>query len=282
MTLVKFEQAVAQANTLSDNDQIWFPRWIRRYGLTFPRGLTDELPVNRDSAIRFSRSLLESGAPAWQRWQAVRSVEYYRDHVLDRSEPDLSDVIGTLARLGKQERNVDLDAPMTEEEMATIRGKVDRAEPRLIQTMRGDMRLLHYSMDTEKAYVRWVKRFMGHVGSTELESFREPDIETFLTKLAVHDQVAASTQTQAQSALVFLYECILGKKIGFLNAVRVKRPETMAVWYSRQEIERLLDNLVGMHRLMFLLMYSSINGAHAQGRLASQGVPSTKNQGRLF
>jgi integron integrase len=215
------------------------------------------LAVNRETTLRFSRSLLESGAPAWQRWQAVRSLECYRDLILRRSEPDLSEIVAVLAKMGKQERNLDLDVPPTAEELASIRGKVDPAEPAVIQTMRGDMRVLHYSMATEKAYVRWVKRFMGHVGSTELAQFNERDIESFLTILAVDGKVAASTQTQAQSSLLFLYECILGKRIGFLTAVRVKRPETIPVWYSRQEIGRLLDNLTGMHRIMFLLMYGS-------------------------
>ncbi|TWU08589.1 integron integrase [Allorhodopirellula heiligendammensis] len=257
MTLLKFEIAVASADGVGESDRVWFPKWLRRYAMTFPLGLVNELAVNRETTLQFSRMLLEVGAPAWQRWQAVRSLECYRDLVLGRSEPDLSSIIAKLAQLGKQERNLDLEVPPTEEELAIIRGKMDPAEPVLVQTMRGDMRVLHYSMATEKAYVRWVKRFMGHVGSTDLALFNERDIESFLTKLAVTEQVAASTQTQAQSSLLFLYECILGKRIGFLNAVRVKRPETMPVWFSRPEIGRLLEQLVGVHRIMFLLMYGS-------------------------
>ena len=89
MTLVGFEMAVAVSEDLGENDRVWFPKWLRRYAMSFPKGLTDELPVNRDTVLRFSRNLLESGAPAWQRWQAVRSLEAYRDLILKRSEPDL-------------------------------------------------------------------------------------------------------------------------------------------------------------------------------------------------
>jgi hypothetical protein len=103
----------------------------------------DDLPVNEHSVIKFSRSLLASGAPAWQRWQAVRAVECYRDFVLKKTAPDLSGIIATLAKLGRRERNI------------------NRGEPELIQTMRGELRVLHYSMSTERAYVRWVKRFSG-------------------------------------------------------------------------------------------------------------------------
>ncbi len=127
----------------------------------------------------------------------------------------------------------------------------------LIQTMRGELRVLHYSMATEKAYVRWVKRFGKHVGSMELDQFDELDIGTFLTSLAVEGNVSASTQNQAQSGLFFLYQCVLGKRLGFVDAVRVKRRESIPVWFSRGEIERLLEHLIGVPRLMFLLMYGA-------------------------
>ena len=257
MTLANFEREVLVGERLGENDSAWFPRWLRRYALSFPKGLVNDLPVNKNSVIRFSKTLLASGAPAWQRWQAVRAIEYYRDFVLKRAEPDLSEIIATLARLGKRERNIDLNEPPTAAELAQLRGNINHGEPPLIQTMRGEMRVLHYSMATERAYVRWVKRFCDHVGSTQLEQFDELDIGSFLTTLAVDGQVAASTQTQAQSGLLFLYQCILGKQLGFIDAVRVKKPETMPVWFSQPEIERLLEHLVGMHRLMFLLMYGA-------------------------
>ncbi|MEM1224914.1 MAG: site-specific integrase [Planctomycetota bacterium] len=93
----------------------------------------------------------------------------------------------------------------------------------LIQTMRGEMRVLHYAMATEKAYVRWVKRFSGHVGSTALEQFDEMDVGTCLTSLAVEGNVSASTQIQAQSALLFFYQCVI-------HCVTVLRP----VWSNRE------------------------------------------------
>lgn len=257
MTISVFEQQVSVDGIVGANDRTWFPRWLRRYALNFRKGLINPLPVNRHSVVEFSRSLLQSGAPAWQRWQAVRAVECYRDLVLQQTEPDLSDVVATLARLGKQERNVDLDSPPTEDELAALRGRINLNEPPLIQTMRGEMRVIHYAMATERAYVRWVKRFMDHVGSQQLQQFDELDIGTFLTSLAVNGQVAASTQNQAQSGLLFMYQCVLGKKLGFIDSVRVKKVESIPVWFSRPEIERLLEQLVGMHRLMFLLMYGA-------------------------
>lgn len=257
MTLLQFEREVLIGDRVGANDQIWFPRWLRRYGMSFRNGLVKELPVNRHSAIRFSKALLKNGAPAWQRWQAVRAIEAYRDLVLHRSEPDLSDIITTLARLGKRERNVDLDVPPTAEELAQLRGNTNGGEPTLIQTMRAEMRVLHYSAATERAYARWIKRFSEHVGSTDLSQFDSADISTFLTSLAVEGRVAASTQNQAQASLLFLYKCILGKKLGFIDAVRVKKGDVIPVWFSREEIERLLEHMVGTHRLMFQLIYGA-------------------------
>lgn len=257
MTVAQFEKEVLIGDRLGENDRVWFPRWLRRYSLSFPRSAASNLPVNKHSVIRFSKGLLAKGAPAWQRWQAVRAVECYRDFVLQQSAPDLSEIVATLAKLGRRERNVDLTEPPTAQELAALRGNINRSEPELIQTMRGELRVLHYSMATERAYVRWVKRFSGHLGSMELEKFGESDIGTFLTSLAVEGQVAASTQTQAQSALLFMYQCVLGKKLGFIDAVRVKKSESIPVWFSRPEIQRLSNHLVGMHRLMFLLMYGA-------------------------
>lgn len=174
MTLAEFEVVVASADDVSECDQTWFPKWLRRYALTHPKGLTNELPVNRETVLRFSRSLLEAGAPAWQRWQAVRSLECYRDLVLKRSEPDLSSIVAKLAQMGKQERNLELHVPPTEEELERIRGKVDLTEPDLIQVMRVE----------DGTDLPTLQKLMGH-----------KDIET--TMSYVHVSVAFDSRLQS-------------------------------------------------------------------------------------
>ena len=84
--------------------------------------------MNEHAVVRFSRALLANGAPAWQRWQAVRAVECYRNLVLKRSAPDLSHVVTTMAKLGRRERNIDLTEPPTAEELAKLRGKALETE----------------------------------------------------------------------------------------------------------------------------------------------------------
>ena len=254
VTLAKFETLV-KSSDLGAADKKWFPRWVRRYAISHRNGLHGEFPLNQTSVIRFSKSLLNAGAPAWQRLQAARSLDAYRDLVLRREEPDLTDVLQQLASFARKERNLGiLDEPTTEE-LRRLRGNVNRAEPLHIQTMRGELRVLHYSVATERAYVRWLKRFAAHVGSWELEQFDDTDIEDFLTHLATVRSVSPSTQRQALSGLLFFFHCVIGKKIGFINAVRAREGTSVPTWLSQAEIERMLPHLVGVHRLMFLLMY---------------------------
>ena len=109
MALQQFQTKLA-GSKYSKNDKNWFPKWLRRY----QRSLRDNsLPVDPDqklvvttaSVIDFSRSLLKSQTPAWQRLQAVRAVEAYRDLVLGTPEPSLLDIRNTLARLAAREQN---------------------------------------------------------------------------------------------------------------------------------------------------------------------------------
>lgn len=78
MELATFELLVL-GEGVGKNDRKWFPKWLRRYTMNFRSGLVDNLPVNRNSVINFSKSLLKNGAPAWQRLQAVRALECYRE-----------------------------------------------------------------------------------------------------------------------------------------------------------------------------------------------------------
>ena len=257
MTLGVYEKEVRAHGKIGGNDRIWFPRWLRRYAISFPRGLSDDLPITRNGVVRFSQGLRDRGAPAWQRWQAVRAIAFYRNVVLDRTEPDLSDIVSTLAGAGRKERNIGLEEPPTREELEQLRGNINSNEPAFIQAMRSELRVLHYSMATERAYVPWVKRFSGYVGSTDLDQFNELEIGAYLTSLAVDGHVSASTQNQAQSSLIFFYHCVLGKQLGFIDASRAKKPESIPVWFSREEIARMLEYISGVPRLMFLLMYGA-------------------------
>ena len=85
--------------------------------------------------------------------------------------------------------------------------------PRLLDQVRDRVRLKHYSIRTEHAYVEWVRRFVVFSELRHPRALGAPEIEAFLTHLAVAGRVAASTQNQAKSALLFLYKEVLGSEL---------------------------------------------------------------------
>ena len=93
------------------------------------------------------------------------------------------------------------------------------AAPRLLDQVRGKIRLKHYSPRTEQTYVDWIKRFIRHFGKRHPRELGASDVEAFLTHLAVAGRVAASTQNQAKSALLFLYREVLGNELPWLDNV---------------------------------------------------------------
>lgn len=240
------------------NDRMWFPRWIRRYASSV-EVVKGDLPVTEAGVIQFSRSLLNSGTPAWQRLQAVRAVEAYRNLVLKTDEPSLGGVRLTLGRLAERERAFGTgtaDCPGVEDERHLI-GRIDPREPQIMQQMRKELRLRGKALETERSYVGWVQRFIRHCRSPELQQFGESEIKAFLTDLAVDGNVASATQNQAKCALLFLFQVVMGRELAFLDVTRATKPERLPVVLSREEIGRLLPEFQGLKRLMFLVNRSS-------------------------
>jgi integron integrase len=132
------------------------------------------------------------------------------------------------------------------------------AAPRLLDQVRDAVRRLHYSIRTEEAYVKWIRRFILFHGRRHPLEMGEAEVEQFLTSLAVEGEVAASTQNQALSALLFLYKVVLDRPLeGRIEAVRAKRPERLPVVLSREEVRAVLAQLGGERWLMASLLYGS-------------------------
>ena len=91
-------------------------------------------------------------------------------------------------------------------------------EPKLLDIVRGKIRLKHYSIRTEQAYTDWIKRYILHYGKTHPKNMGAEQVEAFLTHLAVQRNVSASTQNQAKSALLYLYKEVLGINLPWLLA----------------------------------------------------------------
>ena len=253
MSVERFCQLLASAK-VGVNDKEWFPKWIRRYA-SFARQPNGNLPVSVDLTIQFSKSLLKNKTPAWQRLQAVRAVESYRNLILQTDEPSLTEIRTTLSRLAAREKELGEGPESRSPE--DIVGPIDPNEPPIVQEMRRELRLRFKALRTERAYISWINRFINFCGSDELHDFNENEIKEFLTALAVDGNVAPNTQNQAKSALLFLYQVVLGRELEFLDVVPANKPEQLPVVLSREEITKLLPEFTGQKRLMFELMYGA-------------------------
>jgi integron integrase len=135
---------------------------------------------------------------------------------------------------------------------------MDRTRPRLLDQLRDRIRLKHYSIRTEEAYSEWVRRFVIFHGRRYPRDLGPAEVEAFLTHLAVDGRVAASTQNQAKSALLFLYKEVLGLELPWLSGVQsAKRPARLPVVLSRAEVHALLGHATGTPGLILRLLYGS-------------------------
>jgi len=129
---------------------------------------------------------------------------------------------------------------------------------KLMERFRATIRLHHYSYETEKAYSHWIRQFIHFHGTRHPENLGAEEVEQFLSHLATDRHVSASTQNQALSALLFLYQKVLGAELPWLDdIVRAKRPLKVPVVMSRGEVARVLEALQGQYWLIGSLLYGS-------------------------
>lgn len=129
---------------------------------------------------------------------------------------------------------------------------------RLLDKVRDRIRLKHYSIRTEQAYLDWVKRFILFHGKQHPRSMGKPEIEAFLSYLAVERSVSASTQNQAKSALLFLYREVLGVELPWLEDIeQAKTPKRLPVVLTEPEVQAVLALLPGTWQLLGHLLYGS-------------------------
>jgi integron integrase len=130
--------------------------------------------------------------------------------------------------------------------------------PRLLEQVRNTIRMRHYSIRTEEAYLHWIKRFILFHGKRHPSEMGPTEVETFLTDLAVKGKVSASTQNQALNAIVFLYRAVLQRELGWLeNIERAKKPAKRPVVFTRKEAQAILHRLDGTKWLMANLLYGA-------------------------
>lgn len=132
------------------------------------------------------------------------------------------------------------------------------AKPKLLNQLREGLRARHYSRRTEQTYCSWVRRFIFFHNVRHPGEMAEPEINAFLTHLAVKEKVSASTQNQTLSALLFLYRNVIGREVGDLGKViRARKSKRLPVVMTREEVKAVLANLSGDKWLMATIMYGA-------------------------
>ena len=133
---------------------------------------------------------------------------------------------------------------------------MDRGKPKLLEQVRQLIRMRHYSIRTEQAYLQWIRRYIGFHGMRHPSELGADHLTQFLSDLAVRGQVAAATQNQALNAILFLYREVLKIELPWINDVqRAKRPQRLPVVLTRTEVRGLLAHLEGTEWLMASITY---------------------------
>jgi len=132
-------------------------------------------------------------------------------------------------------------------------------DPRtLLGQLRSQIRVRHYSLRTEETYVHWTRRYLRFHGHRHPRELGPDEMKAFLSALADGRGVAASTQNQALSALLFLYKEVLGMELPWLDGIKkAKRPRRLPVVLTREETHALLARMDGTRALMARLLYGT-------------------------
>jgi site-specific recombinase XerD len=129
---------------------------------------------------------------------------------------------------------------------------------KLLDQVRDAIRVKHYSYRTEETYVQWIRRYILFHDKRHPKDMQSQEVEAFLTHLATQELVAASTQNQALSALLFLYKNILHQALPeSIAAVRAKRSHYLPTVLTPEEAKSVIQQLSGEYRLITEIRYGS-------------------------
>ncbi len=130
--------------------------------------------------------------------------------------------------------------------------------PKLLEQVRDAIRIRHYSIRTEKAYINWIRRFIIFNNKRHPKEMSEPEIMKFINFLACKRNVASSTQNQALCAILFMYKHVLRGEIDWVDRIIwAKNPKKLPVVFSKLEVKKIIAFLHGDSYLIGLLMYGA-------------------------
>jgi len=233
--LSNFQTFLSESGTVPENKTKFYIHWVQR----FLKSCNYEFDnINTERVSQYLDSLdADEKIADWQVKQAADAVILYIEQYLKKPLQQTS----SLAENSRSNSTAQ---------------KVTLSWEYILEEAKNLIRLRHYSISTEKTYLGWITRFKTYMKDCEPHILEANDVKNYLTHLALHGRVSASTQNQAFNALLFLYRHILHIDMDDLASVtRAKRKVTLPTVLSRDEVKRLLSFLNGQYLLMAQLMY---------------------------
>ena len=293
-TAPQFSNSAYRSKNLSQDK--WAAIWFERLCYFTKVPVDNDWNFSEEQAIAFLRHRMARKDPAWKRLKIIQGLRLHqrkyltsRAHDLKFIETKLKEIAATervlsdggtpkssmgasrvnkskggrvessnTEKVGVQSGGGEGDLTERQEAIIDVVGKINSREPDVVQLMRRKLRLMGREWNTEKAYVKWLKRFLisrGVSSINDFEAVNQSDVETFLTDLVVDGNVAASTQDQAFYALLFLFEHVLKRDFGSIEALRSTKPKLRPTVMSDGEVRKVLDQLRGRYLLVAQLLY---------------------------
>ncbi|MCO8125385.1 integron integrase [Stieleria sp. TO1_6] len=237
-----------------DRETKWAHIWFKQFALFHQRPADPQWQFTVDDVVAFCRHKRDNGMPAWKRQSMVEGLINYRQIKQHTGADDLQPIRRKLGEIAAWERAKSDGV----EDIEEVVGKINPREPDVIQELRRKLRVLGKQYSTERAYVSKVKAFMSARGLTSLADFAGidgGDVESHLTDLAVDGNVAPSTQNQAFHALLFLFEHVLNRDIGRIQAIRASKGKQIPTVMSPAEVESIFAGLRGVYLVIAKLLY---------------------------
>jgi integron integrase len=230
-----FEALLSKLGTVPKDKIKFYIHWVRRFLKSCNYQLEN---INTERVSQYLDSLdVDEKIADWQVKQAADAVILYVEKYLNKPLQQVS-------LLTKDSKGKTIDP----------KGSVQWKQT--MEEAKSAIRLRHFSLSTEKTYLGWIARFKTFLKDRDPHLLEANDMKNYLTHLALHGRVSASTQNQAFNALLFLYRHTLHKEVDDLTAVvRAKRKVHLPTVLSRDEAKSLLYHLNGVYLLMGQLMY---------------------------
>ncbi len=218
----------------------------------------DRWNYTAEHVVAFLRAQLAKGTPTWKRLKIVEGLMFHCMYVRKTDATFLSPICIKLKEWAAKEHTAKKRTTDGGEEIEESPRPINPKEWDVIRALRTRLRAVGHKYTTEKSYVGRVKAFMNERGMRCLKDFEQCSsevIESHLTDLAVDGNVAPSTQNQAYFALQFLFEHVLKRSMGEINAKRSTKAPNIPCVMSVEEVQQVLGMLTGVYAIIGKLLY---------------------------